>query len=232
MRFLNQGEDNFDIDQDEGEDEDELILLDINDSDVGQLFKFIISICPIIFLVSWYFDFVDDKRWYFSSYLCFQEHQWWRLITGLIVVGPPNLDNWLMVILFAICLIANPEKGSYCAMALMHSIIGAYMSYYILPSPYIAPRMYAIFSNIILKTFSTKIIKIFAELGFGAAWLTFLNVVFAFWAEPRERFKCALFMFIWAHCFYFFDVIVPKYTPFHITKAPNFVEWIFSINFD
>ncbi|KAK8883249.1 hypothetical protein M9Y10_045900 [Tritrichomonas musculus] len=231
MRFLNQGDD-FDIDQDEGEDEDDFIFLDINDSDVGQLFKFLISFCPIFFLALWYFDFVDDKRWYFSSYLCFQERQWWRLITGLIVVGPPKLDNWLIVILFAICLIANPEKSTYCVMVLLHSIIGAYISYYISPTPYIAPRMYAIFLFIILKTFSTKIIKIFTELGFGAAWIPFLDVIFSFWTDSQETFLSILFIFFWAHCFYFFDVIVPKYTPYHITKAPAFIEWVFSINLE
>lgn len=201
---------------------------------IESYFKSLITSAPFIWLLMWYFEFADLSTDFFSPYLIFEEHEWSRIFTGIIIIGPPNLNNWIIAFIFYIIIQFSNIGGAKLAIIILYSIFGAYLSWIISPYPYLGSRAAQITEYILVPLFILNRFEDDDQTYFYfrliVRFFRSIPYICLFFNYSRENLLCTIFLQLWGHVFYFIDYVLPENLPLNPITPPKFLEKLFGVN--
>lgn len=189
-------------------------LDDIFEQSLVSLISFIFKLFWIIVIASNYFP---EEGLYFSPYFIIHENEFSRLFTCLKITGSSSSAS-LATILVLFQLMRSLEKrffskSTFTFLALnIYSYIGVLITGFLEPEPFLLDRILLFYLYLNSKMFSEEDIKYNKIFGkkIELSYAPIAHIIYSFIFCRESRNVTKLFIFLWAHLYYFIMYIGPN----------------------
>ena len=202
--------------------------------------KFIMAVNPIsrilfgfhIFILFLYFiGNIDLMEIYFSPFLFFSDLDAFRLFMPLYFTQFTQIFNlFLAYVQYKICSEIETEyfytTPATFFLLTVYAKIGAIISAFIEPEPFLLTRTLTFYLFLSAKLFSNRNLVFNNFLSVGLIPLTYFPIIYIIIIVLRgtDRSVSKLFIFFWSHAYFFFNFCAPDFEVSKFLRAPPYIE--------
>ena len=194
----------------------------------------IIFLLFLFLIIFWHLNWININKYYFSIFLIFKEKQYLRLFSSLLLIGEPNLENFIYLLIFFFNIKSIDDKfysfipGTFIIL-IFYILIGVIISGFIDPYPYLGIRILISIFYLSCKLFSNSDLFFNTSfIPFKISWLPIIQLFYSLFFLDNSNSFSNFFLFFWIHIYYYLRFLVNFYINFSFFDAPNFIENLFS----
>ena len=178
-----------------------------------------------------FLGFFDPQEVYFSPYFIKQEFEIKRVFLPLLFSGTIQALQFLFA--FTQYKISSAIESEYFyitpasfVILKIYAHVGVIISAFIEPEPYLFGRNLMFYIYLASKLFSNEFLgfNVIFDKHIPLTYFSILHLIFCFLFCPNERNVAKLFIYFWAHLYFFIKYMAPSCGVMHILRAPQKLE--------